>query len=425
MSLLPAIAMTAAAQEGASYTEVRGAALFGVEGTPYTFDEVFRPSFERRLSEHFAVGATVEAAFHQGRDQQAELENILGDSDFASVLDLLKCGWQKHPTGLFGVDDVKDALSVPRLYVDHYGRHLDLRVGRQAIQWGSAIVVHPADPFPQVTALSPWANRDPVNAARLTVPFGPRAEVQGVAALDDTLKSLTGAGRATWHAGSLDLSLDGAWRQQAKNGLVGLDLKGTAGIGYWAEGALHFGIEQEPYVDLAVGADYSFGVLSGLILQAQYYHHGAGEAQPRSYDLTGYAGELSGPTCETEEATDSLAIGDEQDAYQPLFVGRHYLDLQGQLELTEALAVRFATIWNLGDGSGVAIPWLSLRPTGRLELSTSAQLPFRVWGDEGEFYPSPGMLSYVEPSPVGGLLSADLDPLVAAVTWTTWVRVHF
>lgn len=424
MTWLSVIAVAALAQEGSSYAEVRGEALFGVEGPNYTFDEVLRPSFERRLSDHFAVGATVEAAFHQGRDQQAELERILGDSDFASVIDLLGCSWEGRSTGPFGVDDIGDALSVPRLYADYYGRHADLRVGRQAISWGSAIIVHPADPFPQVTALSPWANRDPVNAARLTVPLGEVAEVQGVAALDDTLRYLTGAGRATAHLGSVDLSFDGAWRQSAHNGLVGVDVKGTAGVGYWTEAALHVGAERDPYVDLAVGADYSFDLLSGLVVQAQYYHHGSGGSEPRSYDLTEYAGELSGPTCETEEATASLAIGDEED-FEPLFVGRHYLHLQGQLELSEAFAVRLGSIWNLGDGSGVAIPWLSLRPTGRLELATSAQLPFRVWGDEGEFYPSHEMLSYVEPSPVGGLLQADLDPLVAAVTWTTWVRLYF
>lgn len=406
------------------FAEVRAGAYAGVEGRPWRVTWTARPSFHLDVGESFSLSATPLAEVVMGRSDQGVLQDLLDGSDYADLFDLADCGWADANDGLFRpIRSSSDWLSVERLHADLHTGPVDVRVGRQAIQWGSSLFVRPTDPFPQVLLLSPWAQREGVNAAKVTT-TAERVEVQAVGGLDDSLRKYRAAGRLALHLEPLDAALAAAWRQDAQNGFVGVDLRGSAVVGWWAEGSIHLGTEQSPYEELALGVDYSFPVLSGLVFGVQYYRNGAGATTPRAYDLTGYAGEVVGPECSTAEATRTFAIGDGK-TFEPFFAGRDYIQAQAQLDFGRGFLLRAGLVQNARDGSGVGVPWLTWRPGGRFEWSAAAQLPYHLWGKEGEFWPSPEMLVYTSPSPVGGTLAVDLDPLVASVSITSWIRVWF
>jgi hypothetical protein len=94
---------------------------------------------------------------------------------------------------------------------------------------------------------------------------------------NDALDAARVAVRGTLNVGLADISLVGAYRQESESGIVGLDLRGTAVVGYWLEASGHFGHEDEWSEEVAVGIDYSWPVLDGLLVRAQYYRNGAGE----------------------------------------------------------------------------------------------------------------------------------------------------
>ena len=72
---------------------------------------------------------------------------------------------------------------------------------------------------------------------------------------------------------------------------TGGSVRGTAGVGFWLEAATHIGAttsdpadpasdSPENYSELAVGVDYSFPLLDGLVIVAQYYKNGGALSNP-------------------------------------------------------------------------------------------------------------------------------------------------
>lgn len=135
--LLALLATPAAAQEVAGFAELRGAAYAAVHGTPVALIERIRPDFSAEFAEGIVLSVTPELLLAQGRSLPDEIAARLG-VERARANEVLR------------IDGVSDYLSVERLYLDVYGERLDLRLGRQAINWGSAFVVNPTDPFPEV-----------------------------------------------------------------------------------------------------------------------------------------------------------------------------------------------------------------------------------------------------------------------------------
>lgn len=402
-----------------SWLQVRGAWAFGVDGTAWVAEERARPSFTLPIGDRVRLDATIEAKLDEGRDLETEFAALLEGSDYGPLLEQCGC--------TFPTSDslVRADLDVARLHVDVYTPAVDVRVGRQAIAWGSAFLVNPTDPFPQVTALAPWSSRAGVDAAKVSASVGAHVDVDAVGALVDDDTAPVAALRGGVHGGAFDAAVSGAWRGAGDEGFVGVDLHGTLGVGAWVEAAEHVSRTADPWLEAAVGVDYTFRVLDGLVLQGQYYHNGAGASDARSEDLGGWlGGTLVGPTCTTDEATADFAVP-ARSASTPLFAGRDYAQAQGRLTVSEAWWVQALAVLSFTDGSGLVAPEVVWRPGRAWEVATSATLPFQAWGEEGELHPSAGMLDHTSPSPAGGLLHADLDPLVASVTWTTWVRMHF
>jgi hypothetical protein len=361
-----------------------------------------------------ALAVTVEAALAQGRDLPDEVRRTFEDSALGPILDAAGCAWPAHENELLRVDGASDYLSVDRLYADVYGKVADLRIGRQAVNWGSARFFNPTDPFPEVLVSEPWRPRRGVNVVRATIPIGEAHQVQLVAGGNDTFTAERGAARATVSVLRTDVSLVGAWRGEVDEGLVGLDLRGTLGVGWWVEGAWHVRPEQA-WEELAVGVDYSFPILETLIVAAQYYRNGR-EVDPGS---AGLAGAVPFPEC---SGTAPLPAPAEPDPFAPFVTGHDYGLLVASLGLTPDVSVSAAALQNLGDGSGFAFPTVTVRPTGAVEVSLSAQLPYALDADGGELRPDDDDLvlrGLVPGRPI------DLSGLVPEATAILWSRVNF
>jgi hypothetical protein len=280
---------------------------------------------------------------------------------------------------------------VERLYLDAWLPFADVRVGRQAINWGSAFFVNPTDPFPEVLITAPWRERAGVSAARATIPIAERHQFQAFVGSDDAFENVRAAGRGTVNVWETDFSLVGAYREEADDGIVGLDVRGTAGVGFWLEGAWH--LDTDPYEEVAVGIDYSFPVLDGLLIRGQYYRNGSGEPDASFLDR--------------------LTPGAD-DPFAPVFYGRDYAMLAVSLVASPAFSGSIVGVQNFGDGSAFAVPTITWLPTGWLDVNASAQVPFSTWGDGGELHPGPSDLV---------LAGQDISGLVPDATFTLWTRV--
>jgi hypothetical protein len=406
------------AQEAQGFGELRVSASAGVEGVPIQVVERVRPSFEQRFSERLKLTATVEAGLAQGRNTQDAFESIVENSELWPSLQAEGYAFSHPNNPTLDISSATDYLSVERLYLDAYLPGLDLRVGRQALNWGSALLVNPTDPFPQVLLTQPWKPRAGVNALRVTIPAGEYLQAQAVLASNDTFTTGRAAGRLTVTAGQTDLSGVAAWRGDSDTALLGLDAKGTLGVGYWLEAALHLhpGTADAPGLEGAVGLDYSFPVLQSLIVAAQYYHNGLDSSN------TGGLSGLTGPGCAT--CAPLLPPAGDPDPFAPVFHSEHYGMLSVSLGISRELSLSGLWIQNLEDGSGLVVPVVSFSPGDRFQLAASSQLPFLLWGTGGELRPDVSTL--VLPVSTGQTTGTiDLSGLVPSAVISVWSRAYF
>ena len=407
MTPLLLLAATALAQDAevSGFVEGRLQVYTGVEAdVPVLAVERFRPTFTAPLAERLQLSATIETNLSQGWRANQAIVDLGASHDLdPTLLDQLSAGAKDNE--VLAVSDDPDYLSVDRLYLDVYTKSADLRIGRQALNWGSGFVVNPSDPFPEILLTQPWRPRSGVNALKVAVPFGDLNAATLVVASDDAFLHPRIAGRVTVNALNTDWSLVGAWREEADEAIVGLDLKGTLGVGWWFEGVLHVSTEDGAvYEELATGLDYSFPVLQQLIVTAQYYRSGAG----RVLDTGG------GP-----------AFLAEREPFAPPFSGRDYL--MGSVSVGFIPEVSGSALWlqNLGDGSAFIVPAVTTAPTGALEISLAAQIPVALSDGGGEFKPAADDLVLPLPTADGELVPVDFGGVVPSATLILWTRLNF
>ena len=380
--------------------EVRVAGLVGVEGVPWQGVARLRPTLDLGWGDRFRASATVELGLAEGRDTAAEAAAALGSIARAA-------GASSGVAGDAAPRRWQAAVGLDRLFADVYLKKIDLRVGRQALQWGSGQLINPTDPLPQVLFAEPWKPRAGVNAVRATVAASDRAEVQGVLAIDDGWSHPRVAARATGHLGGTDISGVAAYRDDDRSGLIGLDVRGTYAVGFWFEGALRLGkgkYGDGVYETFTVGVDRLWTVLQGVSVSAQYIRNGQGAVD---VSLSDRIGGLTG----------------EGSPFQGPLGGRDYALVAAQAGWLRELSTGVAWLQNLNDGSGFVVATATARPNNDVELALTAQVPFRTWGDGGELSPRETELSV--PLPSGGTASLDLSGFVPKATLTGQVRVRY
>lgn len=416
------LACAAVADEPRGFAEVRLSWFPGAAGDKVQVVERVRPTFQLSITDWVKLVGTIEAGLAEGRDTGTVLAEELQHSELGPLLTAAQCAPTPYTNGFLHLNGAKDYLDVDRLYLDLYLTRLDVRVGRQAINWGSARFFNPTDPFPQVLLTEPWRPRRGINAVRVNVPFTQTADFTAVVAANDSFTAVRASARARVNWKGTDFAVVGAYRGDANNGLVGIDIRGTLGVGYWFEGAYSF--SAKPHEEFSVGLDYSFKVLEQLTVFAQYYRNGAGASNPDDYTSATSRLAVASPITCAAGGPFSAAGSTTPDPFAPFTVGRDYLLLGASLGLTPDLSVSATALQSLDDGSALVLPAVTYAVLDWLDVSASASIPTIVWGRGGEFKPRPQDLRLSVETP-NGTLSANLAGLVPAATITVWTRASF
>ena len=390
------------------YAEMQGRWVFGVEGTPWQATQRFRPGLEAEPAAWVRLYVTVEASYWEGRDEALEAYAIV-EEEVGTVLETSGCPLTEPESGIHDIDEV---LGVERLYADFYTSFADIRVGRQALNWGSALGLNPTDLFAEVLVAEPWRERRGVNAIRANFPVGDRHQVVAVVAIDDDFREGRIGLRPTVNFLETDFSLVASADTEGEI-FTGLDLKGQLGVGWWLEGGVVLEEVLEPVV--SVGLDYSFALLDGLQLALQYSYDATGVEDPFFYQLSD-RGQLLLPLPECEGIEELQALTEDRE--QRFTIGQHYGMGVGRLSLNESWQVSATMLTNLEDQSTLAIPGLTWSPGDRWTVDGGAQLLL----GEGEFSPTDQMttVSFGE-----GLSAVDLDLGGLVPEWVAYVYARY
>ncbi len=237
----------------------------------------------------------------------------------------------------------------------------DLRVGRQAINFGQALIWNPVDLVDSNSPLDFDVVKEGVDALRASWAASPTASVQGLVAFPDggTLALL----RAEVLAGTADIGVLAAADARTDELVLGFDVKGDLGVGYWLEGAYHDLEEGEDFLQVVAGFDYSFAVFDQLYLALQVYLDEAGGTGVADYD---YA-----------------SLGTTRR-----FLARSYGSAVAGLTFSELTTLNGSVIYNLEDQSFVTTVGLVRYFFDNLEVTVRASL-FRGSGP-GEYNPVRG-----------------------------------
>ena len=364
------------AAEPTGYAEVRASYTLGVDGTPWQVVERVRPSATADLSTNWSLQMTVEAIGAQGR-YEPDVAFDLVEEQIGSILESANCPFEKPESRVSSVEDI---LSVERLFLDYFGESVDVRVGRQALNWGSAQMLNPTDLFAEVLVAEPWRERQGVNAARVNWAWKNGGQFTGVAALDDDFDEGRLGARATWNLLETDVSPVASFTTEME-GFVGLDLRGQKGVGWWIEGGTHLS-DEAILPEVSVGLDYSFMLRDGLLLGLQYTYDGTGIADPFDYTLAARGSMLVPvPGCDSAEEAFSLP----EDVEPRFTIGQHYGLAWTRLAWDDQWTLQASALVNLQDRSAFLLPSLEWTPGDRWSLNAGAQ----VLMGEGEFSPGP------------------------------------
>lgn len=386
------------------YVEVRGSFVDG-EGTPWQTIERTRPSLFITPVERVKVTVTPQIIFTQGRYEVGEFFDTLSGPieeqlpQDITLEDVIKdCEWDIEEYR--SIDEAEDFLSLERLMLDYYHPKFDLRIGRQALNWGSAQFFNPTDVLAQNLLATPWQERNGVDAIRLTVPLGKNGQAIAVGTVNEDFDADRGAIKVGRSLSGLDIYGVGAIHKDGW--LVGLDLKGDWTIGWWLETAY------SDHLKWSLGADYSFSVLDQLVLSAQISHDGSGE-EPLFYDWTARQNsEFALAPCPDIGYNPVVS-----DAPQRATLGRWYAITTQRLAFYDRWNLSNSLLINLADQTGLVFPSLSNTVGPYVQINGGVQYLF---GQDGEFQP---------PAAQTQINGIDITGLMPKWTALTWARISY
>ena len=400
------------------YVEVRGG-YTDADSTHWSLTERVRPRLRVDLHERVTLKTTFEARLDQGRYATGELLELMrptiegslgglsgGGPTLEEVVD--ECAWDVDVNRTYS--EVSDVASIERLFLDIKLPAADIRIGRQPVNWGSALFFNPTDIFSQVLLTEPWQERDGVDAARVNVPIGDEVQITGLVAALDDYQTFRGGLRSSVHVGSTDIALVGS--SDGQTWFAGFDTKGDFEVGWWLEGGYQGDMTGQDlgFFKVAAGADYSFPVMEHLYIAGQLYHDGSGQI-PALYDWSSRQDPTLATlsTCEAYPEIEDY-LPEVPDEYR-LTLGQWYGLLVLQLGATEDLTITSTAALNLADKTGLLFPTAAYNIGSRTTMNAGLQY---LIGAEGEFQP-----------PDYQLMAGEVDISSLYPTWTamTWARV--
>lgn len=253
---------------------------------------------------------------------------------------------------------------------------VDLRIGRQAITWGTAWFWKPTDRFSPFspTDIDPDVKRG-IDAVRAEIFLGERTSLDLVGSFErheDT-------GREWWAHGGMrfrtgigryDLAVSAARFQQSQQGnwMGGLETTGPLGpLGFRAEAAFNFMEESHDWdIEAVAGLDYRFSF--GLMVAGEAFYNGYGTDDPDEY--LSYYLDMSDPLAgKMPEKGERLARGETFN------IGRYYVGLALDQEVLPVLHVTLSAAGNVLDPSGFLMAGVKWSVVENARFSAGALIP--------------------------------------------------
>ena len=129
------------AQDVEGFAEIRIQNYLGINSDlPFFIVERTRPTFSGYLNKNILINATVEAGLGQGWSSQNAFADIVERENLnPEILHLINYTYHENDT--LHISSAHDYLSLDRFYIEYAGAKLDIKLGRQALNWGSGFVV--------------------------------------------------------------------------------------------------------------------------------------------------------------------------------------------------------------------------------------------------------------------------------------------
>ena len=272
--------------------------------------------------------------------------------------------------------ELTDDNFLDNAYVTIYSKHVNIRIGKQQLPWGTGYSWNPTDIFNAKNMMDPTYEKVGVNAFKLELPFGKAGMLTGIVGIGDEWENSTKAVKAKEHIFGYDLSACFVEKIRdsfdyirfssisEKHRLYGGDFSGELfGLGIWAEGAYNTMEMSEDFGQYLVGTDFTFE--NGMYLTGEYYRNEPGKSDKDEYTfddwmrLLGFDGEN---------------------------LGRDYIYAGEMYPVTELLNWSNYIILNINDKSGMFFPWFDYSFNDNTEMILVGYIPFGDKDTEfGEF----------------------------------------
>lgn len=267
-----------------------------------------------------------------------------------------------YPNPTHPNDSLVVTQNLDRFSVNWSAPRFDLRLGRQAIAFGSARTVNPTD------VLAPFRyeeldkeERTGVDAIRLRIPLGAMSELDSGVVFGRHGERAESAAfvrfRGYWKA--TDVCLIGMGFRE--NAMLGFDLsRSIGGAGFFLETAYTWDSQWSSnprddihdYARLSIGFDTQ--VSDGFTVGIEYHFNGAGTTDPNNF------------------STQSIRTAYTEGGV--FLLGKHFLTPNCTLEITPLWIFSFSALVNLSDPSALCSPSVEYNPKEDVILQLGAHL---------------------------------------------------
>ncbi len=254
---------------------------------------------------------------------EGSFDLILLGGDKADIYLLMKPKEEAHS---FEIDNTRilPLFDTRKLYLSYFSDQYTFTIGRQIINYGVGTVFSPIDSFSTVDLQDIELSRKGSDIARIQIPLGALAGIEGVSTLDGDASAVKIFGNLAGY----DLGLTGIYKKPTEETLLGFTFKGDLVIGVHGELVEHYSsYNDRNYFEGMIGGDYSF-FQGKLIILAEYYYN----SQPVD--------------------PNNLVPGEAADLNRT-FLGERYLFGQASYIFDEIRRVSLNTIYNINEGSRV------------------------------------------------------------------------
>lgn len=245
--------------------------------------------------------------------------------------------------------------TLDRLYLEYTLNHVQLRVGRQRINWGINLVWNPNDLFNAYSYLDFDYEERPGSDALLFTWYNSATSSLDLAVASDSSRQLRVAGRYVFNVEAFDIQFIGG--KNADDAVLGGGFSGSIGVvSLRGEGSCFIPLTRTPgtgtSLSATLSADYTFN--NDLFLHAAFLYNGMGASQ------SGSGLSLLSPSA-------SLSA-------KNLSMGKYEVFGQLSYPLNPLTQLSLAFMLNPADGSAYIGPMAGVSLHNNLELMLTAQL---------------------------------------------------